>query len=464
MTGRRALDAELRAVVEAARKKHRVPGTAVGLLMDGRETTITSGVTSIDNPLEVNDHTLFMIGSTSKTFAATAVMALVEQGKVSLDDHVTKHLKDFRLSSKAATAALKVRHLLTHTGGWDGDVEGPGGWGDENLAKYVNSLRKQPQETPVGTVWSYNNTGFAVAGRIVEVITGRTYERAVRELVLEPAGLEETFFAPTDVLSRRFAVGHVSTPKGPVVAHAWGIDRAGAPAGGVVSTVRDQLAYARMHMGDRRGAGGKRVLKARTLRLMQSPQFPAGCFADHVGISWMIRDVNGVRTVAHGGNISNLQLSTFLMVPERGFALTVLTNSGTGAALGGAVESWVLEKYLGLKEQKPNLVDLPLDDLRAYAGRYESKLLRSDIELKGKRLSMTTGFNVKPEDFPEEDRELLRALLATKPKPVPLGLTASDRLVTLGPGGGSRGELLRDAPGGDVKWLRWGGRLLARVG
>jgi CubicO group peptidase (beta-lactamase class C family) len=460
MPTRKSLDTQLQAALGEARERQKVPGAAVGVLLDGRETVAVSGVTSVDNPLDVTEHTLFMIGSTSKTFTATALMALVEKRMLSLDHRVVDHLPDFRLRSRHATQSLRIKHLLTHTGGWDGDIEGNGSWGEDALAGFVRALRKQPQQTPVGTVWAYNNSGFAVAGRIIEVLTGLSFDAAVRKLVLQPAGLDETFYLPTEVVSRRFAVGHISSDDGPKVAHAWGIDRAGAPAGGVVSSAHDQLRYARLHMGDGTGDGGRRVLRQATLRRMQAPQFPAGNFADHVGLSWMIRDIAGVRTVNHGGNVSNLQLSTFMMIPERGFALTVLTNSGSGAALGAEIERWVLERYMTLAPTPPATVTLPATQLRAYAGRYESKLLVADITANGTALVLTSRFNISVDDVPEEERELVRQLLKARPKPVTLAPIGDDRVVA---DGGSRGEFLRPHPGTPVRWFRWGGRLLTRT-
>ena len=459
MPTRRSLDASLQAALDEARERLEVPGAAVGVLLDGDESVAVSGVTSVDNPLDVTDHTLFMIGSTSKTFTATALMALVDQRKVSLDDLVTKHLPGFRLRSREATSQLRVRHLVTHTGGWDGDIEGGGGWSEHALARFVRALHKQPQETPVGTVWSYNNSGFAIVGRIIEVVTGQPFDMAVRRLVLEPAGLTETFYLPTEVFSRRFAVGHVSTEKGPKVAHSWGLDRAAGPAGGVVSTVRDQLRYARLHLGDGTGADGQRVLRRATVSRMQTPQFPAGNFADHVGVSWMIRDIGGVRTINHGGNVSNLQLSTFMMAPERGFAVTVLTNAGSGAALGAELERWVLKNYLGVEEARPPRVPMTPAQQRGYAGRYQSKLFVADVAAASGGLMMTSRFNIDVDKAPEEEREVIRQMLANKPKPLALELFAPDRVVSVG---GSRGEFLRPSPDAPVQWLRWGGRLLVK--
>jgi CubicO group peptidase (beta-lactamase class C family) len=464
MASRRSLDRELQAAVDAARKRHKVPGTAVGVLLDGRETAVTSGVTSVDNPLAVTDRTLFMIGSTTKTFTATALMRLVEDGRLALDDLVTRHLEGFRLRSREATSALTLRHLLTHTGGWDGDVEPSGGWGEDALARYVHDLRRQPQETPVGTVWSYNNAGFAVLGRIIEVVTSLTFEAAVRQLVLDPAGMSDSFFLPTEVFSRRFAVGHASMKGGPVVAHTWGLDRSIGPAGGLVSTVRDQLRYAAVQLGGGTVPGGSRVLRRRTLEAMHRPQVPAGNFVDHMGLGWLLRDVDGTRIVAHGGNVSNLQVSAFLTVPARGFAVTVLTNSGTGGALSAEIERWVLERYIGIVQPRPDVLRLPGVDLHEYAGQYASKLSICDVEANGRGLRMSFRFNIKLEDYPEAERETLAQMLSNQPKSMRLGMLGPDRVVTLDSGRSARGEFLRPSPGAPVRWLRWGGRLMPRVG
>src|SRR5258706_12995193 len=105
-------------------------------------------------------------------------------------------------------------------------------------------------------MWSYNNSGFSVAGRIVEVVPGATFERAISDLVLRPLGMHSSFFSPVDAATRRFAAGHISGARRPQVAHAWGISRSLAPAGGLLSTVRHQLTWARIHLGDGRAADG----------------------------------------------------------------------------------------------------------------------------------------------------------------------------------------------------------------
>ncbi len=224
--------------------------------------------------------------------------------------------------------------------------------------------------------------------------------------------------------------------------------------------MRDQLTWARFHLGDGRSRDGARILKARTMRLMQSNLAPAGTLADHVGVSWLIRDAP-VRTVAHGGNVSNLQLSTFAMVPEHDVAVTVLTNAGNGRLVGNEVERWALQRFTGAVETPPVFADIDPNDLKQYEGTYTSRLSELQVVARGRRLLLTSRFNL--DTIPESERETLRALLAVKPKPVELGLVAPDRaVVSRGPSLGVRGEFLRESPNGPVCWMRWGGRVHRR--
>ena len=133
--------------------RHRVPGVAVGITCDGQEFIRGFGVTNINHPLPVDEDTLFQIGSTTKTFTATAVMRLVEQGTLSLDEPIRSYLPSFKMRDPAVTEGVTIRHLLTHTAGWQGDFFPDTGNGDDALTKYVGLMAGLPQLTPLGTVW-----------------------------------------------------------------------------------------------------------------------------------------------------------------------------------------------------------------------------------------------------------------------------------------------------------------------
>ncbi|MGH2812932.1 MAG: serine hydrolase domain-containing protein, partial [Actinomycetota bacterium] len=306
--------------VKGEMKRTGVPGAAVGILHKGRRLVEGYGVTSVDHPLPVEADTLFQIGSTTKTYTATAAMRLVEQGDLDLNAPVRRYLPDLRLKNKEAERKATLLHLFTHTGGWLGDFFADEGRGDDALAKVVGRLAKVKHLTPLGEVWSYNNAGFYIAGRVIEKITKQPYETAIKELLLDPLRMESSFFFAEDVLPYRVVVGHITNRTKSRVARPWQLPRSAHPAGGIISNVHDQLVWAGFHMGDGRTPSGKRLLRKGTLKVMQKPHAPAGSIADSVGISWLLRGVAGEKLVAHGGT-TNGQLSAFAMVPERQFAV-----------------------------------------------------------------------------------------------------------------------------------------------
>ena len=195
-------------------------------------------------------------------------MRLVERGELDLDAALRTYLPHLKLSDADVAARVTMRHLLTHTGGWLGDYFDDVGPGEDALARICSSMSELPQLTPLGDVWSYNNAGFYLAGRVIEVVTGLPYEQAVQELLLDPLGLEQTLFFAEDVMTRRFAVGH---DRNNAVARPWPIGRAHHPAGGLASTVRDLLRYARFHLGD-----GEGILTRASLDQMQKIQVDVG--------------------------------------------------------------------------------------------------------------------------------------------------------------------------------------------
>jgi CubicO group peptidase (beta-lactamase class C family) len=399
----------------------------------------------------IDERTLFQVGSTGKTFTATAVMRLVEQGRVDLAAPVRAYLPGLRLRDPEVAGRVTVLHLLNHTAGWTGDFFEDTGWGDDALARYVERMADLEQVSPLGATGSYNNAAFALAGRVVEVVTGQTYEAALAELVLRPVGLGETFLRPNDVMTRRFTVGHVERDGAVEVARPWSLPRSSRPmGGGLASSVRDQVRWARFHLGD-----GEGVLRRETLERMQAPtaSLAASALGDHVGIAWLLRDVEGVRVVAHGGTTHG-QLSAFQMVPERDFAITVLTNATSGGQLHAAVVRWALEAYLGVVQRDPEPLPLTAEELAPYAGTYRTANGTLVVTVEGDRLVAT------PHVDPEQRHRLSEN--PPEPQPVPIGLLDGDRFIVVdGFAKGGRGFFARDA-GGAVHGINLGGRLAVR--
>ncbi len=443
----RPLPDDVARVVRREMARTGTPGVSVGIIHLGRAYAEGFGVTNVDEPAPVDHETLFQIGSTAKTFTATALVRLVERGEIDLDVPVRRYVKDLKLRDASVARDVTLRHLLTHTGGWAGDLFVDTGRGEDALAMAVVAMRKAPQLTPLGSTFHYNNAGFYLAGRVLERVTGMSFEAAIRELLLEPLGMTRSFFFTEELVTRRVATGHVGSGKRQIPQAWWGL-RGVAPAGGLVSDAVDQLRWAQFQLGDGRAPSGKRILKRTTLRDMQRPHAEAGALARWVGLSWLLDDVGGVRTVSHGGTTIG-QLSTFTMVPSEELAVTTLTNSTSGRSLNRAIVAHVLRRYAGIRRTKPRTLELTRAELAAYEGRYVDGYKQVEVSLTpvGKNL-----------------RGALRALAATEKLPtIRLAMVDTDRAVHVDEVfTGIRAEFLRNGSG-RVAWLRFGGRLYRRL-
>ncbi|MFF2511153.1 serine hydrolase domain-containing protein [Streptomyces sp. NPDC058086] len=448
--------------VEATATKFGVPGVAVGVWADGREVYGCHGVTSAENPLPVDQDTLFVLGSVTKSFTATALMRLVTDGRVELDAPVRRYVPELALRDERAAAEITVLQLLNHTAGLDWRMSVDTGEGDDALAAYVARMSESDLIASPGTRASYSQMGYNLAGRIMETVTGLTYERAIASLLFEPLGLSHTSFATNDVMTRRFAVGHNVSENGtPAVARKWKDSRGNNPGGGGASSAADMLRWASFHLGDGRAQDGAQVLPAEALLQMreQTVELRGSTLGDAFGICWFLRDVGGVRTIGHGGS-ANGQFAELLIVPERDFAAVALSNAGPegGLAFNQAAVRWALEHYLGVVDRDPE--PLPHDEERAReaVGSYANDLMTLTIATDGPGLTIECG--IKPEIRAAADTELPPDL-----PPAGLGLLPGDAdeyIVTGGGLKGQRGFFTRDESGA-ITGADLAGRLFSRV-
>lgn len=375
----------LDARIQASMRSSAIPGAAVGVLWNGQEYVKGYGVTNVDHPVPVDGDTVFRVGSTTKTFTGTAMMRLVERGDVDLDAPVRRYLPDFMVADPYASAQVTVRQLLNHSAGWLGDDYQDFGPGDDALARFVASMARLPQLTPPGQVFAYNNAALCVAGRIIEVVSGTTYEAAVRKLVIDPLGLGHSRFSSDEIVGFNVAASHdVIDGKAVLEPSFWPQPRSLAPTGGLVSSVRDQLNWARFHLGDGTAPDGTRLLSEQSLEQMRSKPGPGGTLVvelDGMGVTWMLRpSAQGPRIVQHGGTWPG-QISGFVMVPSRGFALTLLTNSQGGTALRDELftDDWALNLFAGVT----NLPATPRFFSGPQLAPYEGSYIAQRINDKG---------------------------------------------------------------------------------
>ncbi|MCA1900259.1 MAG: beta-lactamase family protein [Chloroflexi bacterium] len=425
-----------------------IPGAAIGVYHQSREFAAGFGVTSVENPLPVTPDTLFQIGSITKTFTGTALMQLAEQGKIDLDAPVRKYIKDLKLRDEDTARRVTTRHLLTHSGGWVGDYFNNFGDGDDALARMVKDIAKLPQVTPLGKIWSYNNVGFNIAARTLEVVARKPYEKAIQDALLDPLNMKATFFYPNDILmTHRFVVGHYQKGKKTLVARPWAIGRAGNGVGGAVSSVKDLLAYARFHMGDGGGIAARETLEA-----MRIPQISMGRRGE-MGITWFISPASPLR-YSHGG-ATHGQQAFFMFIPEKDFAFCVLTNSDNGGVLNANVAEFVLDLYCNIKTETPKPYTLSAAELREFTGSY--RIGTEAFELKA-RDGMLIYHPIPLGGFPTPD---------TPPgpahRPVRMAFYEKDQTVALDePMKNALGDFIRNEKG-RVEFFRIGGRAHKKI-
>ncbi|WP_054248265.1 serine hydrolase domain-containing protein [Rhodococcus opacus] len=457
---------ELDAKIDKAMKDYAIPGVAVGVIADGEEYIKGYGVTNVDHPTPVDGDTLFRIGSTTKTFTGTTVIRLVDEGKVDLEAPIRQYLPDFAVADPEASATATVRQLLNHTSGWLGDDLQDFGRGDDAITKFVASMTRLPQKTPPGTVFAYNNAGLVVAGRIVEVVTGSVYEDAVQKMLLDPLELSHTHFFSDQIIGRNIAASHnVDDGKAVVDPGFWFFSRSCNPTGSLISSVRDQVRYARFHLGDGTTPKGDRLMSKDSLIAMRSNPGVGGTLQVELtgmGVSWMLRpSAENETIVQHGGTWAG-QRSGFFMVPSRDFAMTVLTNSEGGGKLLNELfaEDWSLRRFAGISNLPATPQKLSTAELAPYEGAYAT----DDIDQSGTLGTVVINFRGKDGQLVGNMSDAPDGIYLPDEQTVPnlgLALYRTDYGLDLGPDlkpTGTRSNFVRGSDG-NVAWFSNHGRL-----
>ncbi|MEE1766770.1 serine hydrolase [Streptomyces sp. JV185] len=359
--------------------EHQVPGASIAVLADGEVIDHAAGVLNKATGVESTVDSLFQIGSITKVWTTTLIMQLVDEGRLDLDRPVRDYLPELALGDDKAAAAITVRQLTCHTAGFEGDVFTDTGPGDDAVEKLIATLSDVPQLFPPGERFSYNNAGYCVLGRIIEVLHGKCWDDCVRDHLFVPLGLTHAAAGPYDAIRYRAAIGHVTPKPGeePVPAPIWALTRSNAPAGSTLAMrPRDLLTFVRMHLNDGKADDGTQVLSPESLVAMREPQveMPAlGIMGTHWGLGWMLFGWEGGEVIGHdGGTIGQ---SAFLrVVPERNVAVALLTNGGQPLHVYQQVLGKLLDELAGVKLPalpQPNPVDVQAD-LSRYVGAYSS--------------------------------------------------------------------------------------------
>jgi CubicO group peptidase (beta-lactamase class C family) len=367
-----ALPPDVDAYIAKVLTDWQLPGIAIAVVRN--DSVLVSkgyGVREVGKPERVDEHTIFDAASLTKSFTATALAMLVDEGKLAWDDPVRRHLPELELPDAYLTANATVRDFLAHRTGLQAGnfLFRFTGYDRPEILARVRYLRK---EIPFRTGLVYSNIGYTIAGEAGARAAGMSYDALIRRRILEPLGLREThLWSEGDP----WKVGNVARPHAVIDGVQQPIrgrdNRAStSPAGAVQSSAADLARWMRFQLGDGTFEG-RRLVSDSAMEAMHSPQIVVPAPAtfrrarqlEHhasYGMGWQVWDYRGHALLWHSGS-GNGQLAYMALLPKDRLGVVVLVNSWRAPIIHGAIANRIIDAYLGL----------PTRD-------YSGELLRSD--------------------------------------------------------------------------------------
>lgn len=345
-------------MLDALTRQYGVPGAALAVWRDGEPVEAAAGVCNIESQVPVTPATLFQIGSITKLYTTALAMQLVEAGKLDLDAPVRDTLPGFAVADAEVSAQVTLRHLLNHTSGIDGDFFKDAGRGEDRVEKYVRLLKDVHQVHPLQHMFSYCNAGFVVAGRMIEVGTGTTWDRAIRKRLAKPLGTPAFSTLPEQAMRHQMAIGHVGQPGALSVTPVAFLAQSNAPAGSMpMARARDIVSFARMMMSDGAAPNGTQVLSAASVHRMHlsTVRCPARMNIDAIGLGTFLWDWDGdgrYEVFGHDGSTIG-QASWLRYHPQSKTAMALLTNGGNGKGLADDLIREVFAGAAGIQPVEP---------------------------------------------------------------------------------------------------------------
>ena len=410
------------------------PGLVAAIQKDGELLLNAAyGFANLEQQVAMQTSHLFRIASHSKTFTATAIMQLVEQNRLRLDDRLQQHLP--WLSAEAT-----VRQTLNHASGITRDSADADFWDIQLDFPDRDQLRAMATQGKIfepNTSFKYSNIGYGLLGLVVEAVSGATYNDYVREHIVKRLGLQNTGPEVSEAPSDRLVTGYTRSRLGvPRRALPLAIDtHALSPATGFYSTAEDLCRYAAAHcMGD------TRLLNDASKREMQQPYWSVEHADEHYGLGFSVREIGKRHLVGHGGGFPGQSTRTLIDAQDHHLVVVVLSNTNASDGLAGPLAESVV-KIIDFAQSKSSADSAA--DLRAYTGRFANAWGVLDVVQFGDTLIATS---------PEADNPVERISELEV-------VDASSLRIRKTGGYGSQGELVRyerDADG-SVNRMVWGG-------
>ncbi len=369
-------------------KEWNIPGSALAVVKDGK--TVFSqgfGVKRLGGDQTISPESVFQIGSVTKSFTATLMAMLVEDSLVRWDDPVREYLPDFQMHERCATDDLQIRDLFLHRTG----LPGQGGTFIPCLGYDRDDLYGMFKYMPLAfsprTTYAYNNITFLVAARIIEDMTGKTWEDNVRERIFEPLGMTHTSVNESGFLSGAdgntpHASGYQNgklTAKpleGEEMALYW--ETIIGPAGGINSTVTDMLQWCRFQLSDGT-VDGNTLLSPASMEYLHRGQIITSQSKDATTIyapGWFVEQNNKYRIWFHTGTTWGFS-SLCAFVPDLNLGLVWLSNCEAPSAARYAIMRRIIDSYLKLPAK-----DYSTESLKSYLAEKKATQEREALEAK----------------------------------------------------------------------------------
>ncbi|CUI06397.1 serine hydrolase [Massilia antarctica] len=338
------------------------PGATVIVTQDGKTVLRKAyGMADVAKGKAMTPDTALRLGSITKQFTAVGILMLLDEGKLALDDDITKFLPDYPTRGKRIT----IEHLLTHTSGIVSYTSRAGfernSTNDMSVSGMIDTFKNDPLDFDPGTRFSYNNSGYFLLGAVIEKISGQPYAKFVEERIFKPLDMQHTAYEGHERNPGPRAAGHTKGWFGVTSSKPLSMSQPYA-AGSLVSTVDDLARW------DAAITAGK-LLKPATWQKATTSYVLADGKPTNYGYGWQIGKLRGVPMVSHGGGINGF--STYaLRLPQQKVYVAVLTNSDDAKIQPEMVASKAAAIAIG--NPFPDFKAVKIDDalLDAYAGTY----------------------------------------------------------------------------------------------
>jgi CubicO group peptidase (beta-lactamase class C family) len=312
-----------------------IPGAAVCIIKNGKVVLMKGyGVKDYDTKEKVDENTLFMIGSNSKAFTATALAMLDADKKLSLDDKVTKWIPEFKLDNKAAGEQAIIRDLLCHRIGFK-TFQGDFTYWTSNLTRkeVIEKMSHIKATYPFRTTWGYTNAAFLTAGEIIPKATGMQWEDFIRTKFFDPLEMKNTLALSKDFPNAANKCSPYTMAEGKLVKIPFCYIDNLAPAGSIGSSVNDMSHWVMMQLGNGK-YNGQQIVPASAIAQTRMPHsilgnggalFNEGHFSLY-GLGWDLQEYCGRKIVSHTGGVNGFVTSVTL-IPEEKLGVIVFTNT-----------------------------------------------------------------------------------------------------------------------------------------